>query len=459
LFQGRLISRHSFFSTVHNGTSERRISMHIIGLDLGTSTLCLNVLEVESGDVLLTRRVPHPFLAGTWQQDPEDIYARVIELLKDMPAYQPAALGISTQMHGILYIDADGNAVSPFYTWKDTAAESSYQGTTFRQYFARKTGLSLADGYGTLTHFVCQERGLIPPTAAGFTDLGNYIAMRLTHTSSFFTSPTLAASFGAYDAVRNRFQLERLKQAGIETSYFPPVRLENNPAGTWNGALVYPALGDNQASFLAAVPHPEEDLSITVGTGAQISLWSREDLSVPASLDLRPFPFGGQLLVGASLNGGKVYEQLAAFMQEIVQTATAQDIDGYALLERLGEMQKETTLQCVPNLYGSRNPDRDDFSGFRNLRADNFHPGDLVRAYVRGMAAELYALYQDFPKAVRASRKRIAASGNGIRRNRLLQEELVRTFQLPLAFSPYEEEAAAGAALYALRLLQSSNAQ
>lgn len=433
--------------------------MHIIGLDLGTSTLCLQVLEAETGRVLMTRSLPHAFIQGTWQQDPEDICAKVEKLLQETLAYAPKAIGISTQMHGILYLDAEGRAVSPFYTWKDASAEDSFQGTSFRAFFAQQTGLSLADGYGTLTHFVLQRRGLIPASAAGFTDLGNYVAMRLSRAKSLFTSSTLAASFGAYDDDTGSFQRDLLKKAGLDASFFPPVQKEQQAVGIWNDALVFPALGDNQASFLAAVQHPEEDLSITVGTGAQVSLWTHDKLSSSsASLDLRPFPFGGLPVVAASLNGGKVYEQLAVFMQEILRAA-GQEMDAYALLEQLGEMQKETTLQCVPNLYGSRNPDRDDFSGFRNLRADNFHPGDLVRAYVRGMAAELYALYQDFPEAVRTSRKRIAASGNGIRRNRLLQEELVRTFQLPLAFSPYEEEAAAGAALYALRLLQSSNAQ
>lgn len=40
------------------------------------------------------------------------------------------------------------------------------------------------------------------------------------------------------------------------------------------------------------------------------------------------------------------------------------------------------------------------------------------------------------------------ASGNGIRKNRLLREDVEKVFGLPVVFTDREEEAASGAALY-----------
>ena len=68
------------------------------------------------------------------------------------------------------------------------------------------------------------------------------------------------------------------------------------------------------------------------------------------------------------------------------------------------------------------------------------------------MAEELAGLYEAFPEAVKKGRNSLTASGNGLRRNSLLREEVEKVFALPLTFSGHEEEAAAGAAIFAGRM-------
>ena len=65
------------------------------------------------------------------------------------------------------------------------------------------------------------------------------------------------------------------------------------------------------------------------------------------------------------------------------------------------------------------------------------------------MAEELYSLYQGFPEELRSGRTGITASGNGIRKNPLLREEIEKKWKLPAAFTDREEEAATGAAVMA----------
>lgn len=64
------------------------------------------------------------------------------------------------------------------------------------------------------------------------------------------------------------------------------------------------------------------------------------------------------------------------------------------------------------------------------------------------MARELFALYSAFPEKACAGKTQIVASGNGIRKNRLLREDVEKVFGLPVVFTDREEEAASGAALY-----------
>lgn len=55
-------------------------------------------------------------------------------------------------------------------------------------------------------------------------------------------------------------------------------------------------------------------------------------------------------------------------------------------------------------------------------------------------------MYLEFPEEIRRGRTEIAASGNGIRRNPVMAEEIEKAFGLPVVFLETEEEAAAGAA-------------
>ena len=125
-------------------------------------------------------------------------------------------------------------------------------------------------------------------------------------------------------------------------------------------------------------------------------------------------------------------------------------------MARLGAEKKETGLMITPSLYGKRGEagsGADAYGTIKNLTADDFHASDFIRAYVKGMADELYRMYLEFPEEIRRGRTEIVASGNGIRKNPLMAEETAKVFGLPVIFKDTQEEAAAGAAKAALDLL------
>jgi len=430
-----------------------------LGIDIGTTSLCIVSYDSEKRRVVHEEKTDNRFLDETsYTQDADEIAEKIKKLLLAEEKWRKAqygeseegnitAAGISAQMHGILYVDKDGRAVSPLYTWKNQwGNEDMGNSCSYAGYLEKCLGMPFHTGYGSVTHFYLQKKGRIPETAAAFVDIGQYVAMRLAQTCKISISATMAASMGGFCLESRKFELEKLKEAGVDISYYPEAASgQAKIEGTGSGLYV---IGDNQASFLGAVKDRETTVSINVGTGSQVSVYG-ENLIPSGGLEIRPAEEKGYLYVGASLNGGKVYEKLERFFEEVCYCFTGKRVNCYERMESLAGEKTETSLKTVPSLYGGRE-DIGKEAGIYGITPENFHPGDLIRSYVSGMAEELYEMYLLFPEELRKRKDRIAASGNGIRKNRLMQEEIQRIFKLPVIFSECEEEAAAGAALYAL---------
>lgn len=459
-----------------------------LGIDIGTTSICAVLYDLTQDKVIKSLSDANSFMkTGSYLQEPDmivlvvkrllDELGQVIKQIFDKNGALPVGVGISSQMHGILYTDNEGRAITPLYTWKNEDGNKEYQdGFSYAQYLTKKTGMPFYSGYGSVTHFYLQKNHLIPPNAIKFMGIGDYVAMRLTGTKSMAAHRTMADSFGGFRLDMNQFDLKVLTSAGVDTSYYPDIAdcqgliaghiisgIAQRPAdrSTWsdreikekNIPVLY-ALGDNQASFLGAVKNKAHTISINVGTGSQVSVYGTE-LSTEIGSDIRPWVEMGYLYVGASLNGGKVYECLAAFFEEVCEYFTGQKVPVYELMERLAKDKKETTLYAVPTLYGSREQrGSGGKAGIYGLNSTNFHPEDFIRSFTAGMARELYSLYCSFPDTVRIGKTQIMASGNGIRKNAILREEVEKIFGLPVIFTDREEEAAAGAALYACQMVR-----
>ncbi len=455
--------------------------MRAIGIDIGTTSICLGVYEEGTGKLSVVCQEKNYFLDGTFRQDPDRIYAVVTGMLdnilqSDDSTDRPAAIGISSQMHGILYVDREGRAVSPYYTWKEESGNETFGEETYASYLSRVTGCEMYSGYGSVTHFYLQRTGQIPEEAVHLANIGDYIAMRLCDAKEPVMSSSIAASLGGFDLRGRCFAMDALERAGVETSYYPQVRAAGFVFGTYRGIPVTCAQGDNQASFYAAVGEKQDALSVNVGTGSQVSLFHRE-LIEGTEAEIRPFTEKGFLYVQASVNGGKVYERLAEFVKGTVYAVTGIETDVYEKLEEAGAQVHTTDLCIAPLLYGSRQRQASGESAKRRepenlmlgrnakrqepgnpapggsmtgLTAENFTLGNMVRAYVTGMALELYQMYEQLPDVLKAGKREIIASGNGIRKNRLLRQGVERLFGLPVRFRDIAEEAAAGAAMWAL---------
>ena len=104
--------------------------MKIMGIDIGTTTVSIVLTDTEMGKQLARETVEHnSFLQSSRPeqkiQDPGQIDEIVRELLAKMQGEHglPDGIGFTGQMHGMLYVDASGMAVSPLYTWQDGSGE------------------------------------------------------------------------------------------------------------------------------------------------------------------------------------------------------------------------------------------------------------------------------------------------------------------------------------------------
>ena len=100
--------------------------MNIMGIDIGTTTISIVLMNKETGTLLARETVNHQsFLPGEVPeekiQDADRILAVTIEKVNDLIRTYgcPDGIGFTGQMHGMLYVDAEGKAVSPLYTWQD----------------------------------------------------------------------------------------------------------------------------------------------------------------------------------------------------------------------------------------------------------------------------------------------------------------------------------------------------
>ena len=98
--------------------------MRAAGFDIGTTTVCGILIDLESGRTVKTQtRKNDSWIKGEPYerlQDPARIWQLVQAIYQDFLAEgEIAAIGLTGQMHGMVYVDTDGNAVSPLYTWED----------------------------------------------------------------------------------------------------------------------------------------------------------------------------------------------------------------------------------------------------------------------------------------------------------------------------------------------------
>ena len=429
--------------------------MKVIGIDIGTTTISAVVIQAESMEVIQSKTISNGSFIKT-EQDWERIQnaALIIKKAKEvldefLGAYGDiGSIGLTGQMHGIVYLDQDGRCTSPLYTWQDGRGNLvEFAGKTLVEQINEKYGVHTAVGYGLITHIYNMRNHLVPEGSVSFCTISDYLGVALTGRKRPLLHTSMAASLGFFNRTARNFDKEKLQAAEVDLSMLPDVTDTVAILGKYQEIPVTTALGDNQASFLGSVGLRGQTVLLNMGTGGQISVLSDQYFEAPG-IEARPFIQGKYLLVGSSLCGGRAYSILEKFFRSYIIAAGGEDQEQYGTMLQLAQAGEYLSngMEIATFFHGTRvNPSLRGSIG--NISEDNFTPESMVYGVLQGMARELYDMYQVIHKGTGITAHQLIASGNGLRRNPVLQRIFERMFGAALTLAPYNEEAACGAAI------------
>lgn len=438
------------------------ISPHrtLLGLDIGTTNISAVLLEEETGNVLETYVVSNasrlPTESDLAECNVDWIVNKAVRIVESLVKMYPntRCIGITGQMHGMLYISDAGQALSPFYTWQDGRGNRKYsEECTYSAEIEARTGYTCNTGYAFSTLFYNACEHIEPPGAYSFCTIMDYVAMRLTGRKSPLVHPSNAASFGLYDIQNHGFDRIAIQRLGLSHLTLPEVaEQEDNTVGYYQNIPVSVAIGDNPASFFGSVKNEKESVLVNFGTGSQVSLVVERYQTVPEGLEIRPYLFGKYLICGSALCGGKAYALLERFFSDYAKALLPEATSQYELMNRFAKEAYTDghALSVSTQFCGTRKKPflRGSITGIDDT---NFTPGQLILGVLRGMAEELKDYYDQMkPRKV----THLVASGNAVKRNEVLQWVLEDVFQKKVELTDNNEEAAIGSALYAYSSLQ-----
>lgn len=433
--------------------------MKTIGIDIGTTTVCAVLTDAKTGQLLDAKTLTndaHLKSEKGWEriQDPVRILELCRQLLDDYLKGNEdvESIGVTGAMHGIVYVDGEGQAVSPLYTWQDQRGDQMDpdSGKSYAKELSEITGYPMATGFGLTTHYYNTKHRIIPEEAVTFCTIPDYVAFSIAQEKTPLLHQSMAASLGIYDIQRGCFDGEAVEKAGMDAAMLPPVTKETALCGkTAEGVPVSVAFGDNQSSFLGSV-NEECKVLLNVGTGAQLSAYS-ERIAEGADLECRPYIGDSWLLAGSALCGGYAYSLMKRFFEEVLELAGAEAKGQiYEILNQAAAAAREEGKELtVDTRFNGTRQDPSITGSVTGITVDNFRPGHLALGVLKGICEELYQHYCTLPAEAKEAAF-FVGSGNGVRMNPLFQQICCDHFQMNLKIPKYSEEAAYGAGLFAL---------
>ncbi|MFC1465126.1 MAG: sedoheptulokinase [Candidatus Brachytrichaceae bacterium NZ_4S206] len=453
-----------------------------LGLDIGTTTIAAVVFDTEAAQVVAHATAsndagctPADRRTEGWAElDLVRVFALALDVLErairplDRRADQVRTIGVTGQMHGAVFLGHDLSPVHPAITWQDQRTRD-----LIPEFIARAGGAGAfanmgclpAAGYlGPTLYWLHRHDALPDGYVCGIPEA---VAAMLTAQPPV-SDPTLAASTGLFDILHGRWDESLLRALDLPAHILPPVvepgvrvgELRNDLAqrlGLPGGVIIGAALGDHQASLIGSQCDAPGQLHINIGTSGQVSLVvERFTPSMPEQgIETRPFPGRRFILTGAALCGGEALALLRRFFADALITFGARppddDVMFTAMIAAAARIPPGTDgLRIHPTFDGVRHRPGDS-AECTGLRRANFTPAHVTRAMIEGVADELGVFYDAMREAGFAGRS-LAGAGNALRRNALLREAVEQRIGLPLHLPPWEEEAAAGAAILAARL-------
>jgi xylulokinase len=407
----------------------------LVGIDVGTTGVKAVAIDAR-GEVVGRAEREYPLSTprpGWFEQDPDDWVRGSQEALAGV-GVQPAAMGLSGQMHGLVALDAADRVLRPAILWNDQRTAAECAEIEQRLGFDRLIALT---GNRALTGFTAPKllwlRRHEPDVYSRIAHVllpKDYVRLRLTGERAIDTAD--ASGTLLFDVGARRWSDEVLDALEVPREWLPPVY--ESPAVP--GA---PGAGDQAAAALGVGVDRPGPLSVVLGTSGVVfaalpAFAADREARVHVFCHAVP---GGWHAMGVMLSAagslrwlrgavGGTYEELTAEAERWPPGA-----DG---------------LTFLPYLAGERTPhaDPDARGAFAGLHAGHDR-GALARAVLEGVAYGLrdsLELLRELGVEPESGR----VSGGGARSDLWLRI-VASVLRLPLERTAVEEGSAYGAAL------------
>jgi xylulokinase len=408
----------------------------LVGLDVGTSGVKAIAID-ETGEVVARAEETYPLSLpqpGWAEQDPDD-WVRAADAALGRLGVEPAAVGLSGQMHGLVSLDRRDAPLRPAILWNDQRTAAECAEIEQRLGLGRLIALT---GNRALTGFTAPKllwlRSHEPEVFAAIASVllpKDYVRLKLFGERAVDVAD--ASGTLLFDVAGRTWSEEMLRELELPGEWLPPVHESPDVAGA----------GDQAAGALGVGVTTPGLVSIVLGTsGVVFGALDRyrSDPQARAHVFCHAVP-GTWHAMGVMLS--------AAGSLRWLRDAIAPDVAYDTLLEEAERWAPGCEgLVFAPYLNGERTPHADPavrgaFVGL-STRHDR---GALVRAVLEGVA---YGL-RDSLELLRELGARPAAgriSGGGAR-SELWRRIVASTLGVPLELTAAEEGAAYGAALLA----------
>ena len=421
----------------------------LFGIDVGTSATKGVAIEPD-GTVLAREEAEYPLStphAGWSEQNPEDWWRATETVLARLTeaAAEPAGIGLSGQMHGLVALDSADRVLRPAILWNDqrTQAEcDEIERTIGRDRLIELTGNRALTGFTAPK--VLWLRNHEPDTYKRIAKIAlpkDYVRLRLT--GEHATDVSDASGTLLLDVAERRWSDDVLSALDIDPGWLP-LGLES-PAATGttkDGTPVAAGAGDQAAGALGVGVDRPGPLSIALGTSGVVF----------AALDR--FAADPQARVHAFCHAvPDAWHAMGVMLSAAgslawLRNATAPNTPFDTLLREAEAWPPGTeNLIFLPYLAGERTPHADPdargaFAGL-SIRHDR---GALVRAVLEGVAFALRDSLDLIAQLGAEPPNRGRISGGGARSD-LWTRIVAAVLELPLERVAVDEGAALGAAI------------
>ena len=404
----------------------------LVGLDVGTTGVKA-VAVSPRGEVLARAEESYPLSTprpGWAEQDPEDWW-RASERALGRLGLEPAGLGFSGQMHGLVALDGADRVLRPAILWNDQRTAAECVEIEERVGFERLVGLT---GNRALTGFTAPKllwlRRHEPDVYARIAHVllpKDYVRLRLTGERAIDVAD--ASGTLLFDVANRRWSEDVLDALELPADWLPPAYESTEAAGA----------GDQAAGALGVGVAGPGPLSVVLGTSGVVFAAAGEYRPEPQAR-LHTFCHavpGTWHAMGVMLSAAGSLQWLRSVLGGTFDELTA---------EAEGWPPGAGGLLFAPYLSGERTPHADPEvrAAFHGLSLEHDR-GALARAVLEGVAFGLRDSL-DLLRAIGIEPRSARVSGGGAR-SPLWLRIVASVLGIPLERTAVEEGAAFGAAL------------